>query len=362
MATTITDTGSPTADYHHFTKDERIQLWTLKNQKYSLRYIAREIGKDASSVSRELKRNQGNQTSKTQHLKYPSDEYHYSPAHDKAKDRRKRANQARIKITVSSDLEKYILKKLEVGWSPEQIAGRLRLEKEQLKLPTPAVQTIYDHIYLHRKDYKKYLRCKKGKYRKKRGTRLREKEREELKKKRVDSRPEIIDQRKRIGDWEGDTIVGKEKSIHILTHVDRKSGYLMADKAEDASREGVQQLTLSRFNQLPKTKRKSITYDNGVQFNKYEDTEQKLGIPIYFAYPYHSSERGTNENTNGLLREYFPKKTPFKDITQKELDKKVKLINNRPRKRLNYLTPQEVFCGRRSKFVRNQSVALGVGM
>jgi transposase, IS30 family len=318
-------------------------------------FIARELDKDVSSVSRELSRN-----------KDPgSGIYHYSTANNFAKARRVAANGLHVKIQLGSDLEKYILKKLEIGWSPEQIAGRLRLENEEtkkLKLPTPTCQTIYDHLYLHKKAYKKYLRCKKGKYRKKRGTRLREKEREELKKKRIDSRPDIINQRKRLGDWEGDTIVGVEKTIHILTHVDRKSGYLLADKAEEATREGIQRLTLSRFGKLPKSKRKSITYDNGVQFNKYEDTEQKLDIPIYFAYPYHSWERGTSENTNGLLREYFPKKSAFRKVTQTELDKKVKLINNRPRKRLNFFTPREVFWGRKPKLVRNQSVALGDGM
>ena len=155
-----------------------------------------------------------------------------------------------------------------------------------------------------------------------------------------------------MGDFEGDTIVGAEKTIHILTHVDRKSGYLLADKAEIATKSEIQKLTLKTFKKIPKSKINSLIYDNGTQFESNLDTEQKLKqifgkeIPIYFAYPYHSWERGTNENTNGLIRQYYPKKTPFKDITQKELDKVVKLINNRPRKRLNYLTPAEVFTGR----------------
>ena len=188
-------------NYHHFTKEERVEIEVLKKQGFSLRFIARELDKDVSSVTRELRK------------------------------------------------------------------------KELI--------------------------------------------------------PDLtINQRKRLGDWEGDTIVGVEKTIHILTHVDRKS----------------------------------ITYDNEVQFNKYEDTKQKLGIPIYFAYSYHSWERGTSENTNGLLREYFPKKSVFRKVTQTELDKKVKLINNRPRKRLNFFTPREVFWGRKPKLVRNQSVVLGDGM
>jgi transposase, IS30 family len=351
---------SKPSNYQHFTKEQRIELWSLHKQEFSLRYIAKELDKSTSSISRELQRNKDPTTG----------DYHYSLAHQQARNRRCKANKLRIKIQLGSNLEEYILKKLELNWSPEQIAGRLRLDQEKLKLPTPTCQTIYDHIYLHRKDYRHYLRCKKGKYRRKRGTRLREQEREELKKKRIDTRPEIINQRERLGDWEGDTIIGAEKTIHILTHVDRTSGYLLADKAEDISKEGIQKLTLNSFQKLPKSRVKSITYDNGVQFNKYEDTEEKLRkqtknqeFGIYFAYAYHSWERGTNENTNGLLREYFPKKSEFKNITQAELDKKVKLINNRPRKRLNYLTPQEVFHGRKKpESLRSQSVALGNGM
>ena len=324
----------------HITKDERIQLETLKKEGCSFRYIAKELGKNVSNISREISRNKDPVTAN----------YHYSLANKMAQSRRKQANSSRVKIKIGSELEAYILAKMEENWSPEQIAGRLKSEVKSLKLPTPAPQTIYDFIYLNKPDYKKYLRCKKGKYRRKRGTKIREKEREEGKKKRIDTRPEVIETRERLGDWEGDTIVGGEKTIHILTHVDRKSGYLFADKAEDISKEGIQILTLNSFQKLPADRIKSITYDNGVQFNKHEDTEVKLikqtkndDFNIYFAYPYHSWERGTNENTNGLLREYFPKKSLFKNITQAELDKKVKLINDRPRKRLKYLTPAEVF-------------------
>jgi transposase, IS30 family len=137
--------------------------------------------------------------------------------------------------------------------------------------------------------------------------------------------------------------VGGEKSIHILTHVYRKSGYLIADKLEQATAAQTQLKTLARFRLLPGDKKHTLTYDNGVQFSLHQGTEQKSGIPIFFAYPYHSWERGTNENTNGLLRQYYPKGSPFNQVTQPDLDQTVKLINNRPRKRLNYLTPYEVF-------------------
>jgi transposase, IS30 family len=274
------------------TKDERIEIATFLKAGCSQTQIAYHLKKNKSTISREITRNKDPVTG----------EYKYSFAHNQAKER---------KATAS----------------------------------TPTYQTIYNHIYLNLPDMKQYLRIigVKGKYRRKHGTKIRELLREESKKKRIDTRSDIINTRSRIGDWEGDTIVGAEKTTHILTHVDRKSGYLIADKVEVATAEAIQTLTINSFNKLPKTKVKSITYDNGVQFSKHQDTEQKLNISIYFAFPYHSWERGTNENTNGLIRKYYPKKTPFKDIIQIDLDKTVKLINNRPRKRLNYLTPHEVF-------------------
>jgi IS30 family transposase len=339
--------------YHHFIKEERTEIQTLLNQGYSLRYIAEIVGKNASSICREINRNKDPM----------SGDYSYSLAHKQATQKRNTALRQRIKIVSGSELEEYILERLKLHWSPEQIAGRLKIENPLKSFNSNLThQTIYNHIYLNCPEWKKYLRIigVKGKYRRKYGTKIRAKLRQESQKKMIDSRPEIIEKRERLGDWEGDTIVGKEKNIHILTHVDRKSGFLLADKAGDITADGIRNLTLNSFKKLPRTKIKSITYDNGVQFNKHEDTEDKLqkitrnkNFNIYFAYPYHSWERGTNENTNGLLRQYFPKKIYFKEITQKELDKIVKLINSRPRKRLNYLTPLEVFKKRRS-------VAVGV--
>jgi transposase, IS30 family len=255
------------------------------------------------------------------------------------------------------------------NWSPQQIAGRIKVDWEKLHKPSSSSlqqpleyqvthETIYKWLYSLGSDkedpnYKDDLELKtkltltlrynKGKYRRRHGTRQRRKECEEMKKNRIDTRPQEVETRERIGDWEGDTIVGGEKSQHILTHVDRRSGYLMADKLDHATAIETQLKTLARFRLLPDDKKHSLTYDNGVQFSLHQGTEQKSGIPIFFAYPYHSWERGTNENTNGLLRQYYPKGSMFNHITQPQLDQTVNLINNRPRKRLNYLTPYEVF-------------------
>ena len=154
--------------------------------------------------------------------------------------------------------------------------------------------------------------------------------------------PEIVEKRERIGDWERETIVGKDKS-HILTHVDRKSGYRLADKLERGLAELTRKKTEERFNKPSKNKKHTITYDNGSTFAEHELTERNTGITIYFANIYSSWERETNENFNGLLRQFFPKKSSFVKIIQEDIDKVIRLINNRPRKRLNYKTPTEVF-------------------
>jgi transposase, IS30 family len=316
--------------YKHFTIKERFELSALlKTGKLSQKEIAEEINKSESSISREIRRNS-----------IKDGRYLPGEANQKTKERYWLANQRFRKIENNEELEKYIIARLRKSWSPEQIAGRLNNNK-----PIIHHETIYQYIYKKNPVLVKYLRCKKGRYRRRYGTKIRENRREKAKldNRRIDKRSKIIEDRKRIGDWEGDTIVGEEKTKHILTHVDRKSGYLLADKLERATAEETKKKTIARFKKLPKKKRYSFTYDNGSTFAQYELTEKELDINIYFAYPYHSWERGTNENTNGLLRQFFPKKTPFAKVRQRDIDRAVKLINNRPRKRLNYLTPHEVF-------------------
>jgi transposase, IS30 family len=346
--------------YKHLTKDERTTISAFHKAGWTQTKIAREMGLNQGTISRELSRNSVSCCA-----------YNPTTAQKQTKDRRIKTNKDQLtKIVRGSRLWEHIVEKMTVdNWSPEQIAGRIKVDWEKLhkpstsSLPQPleyqvSHETIYKWLYSlgTDKDDPNYkddlelknqltltLRYNKGKYRRRHGIRQRRKECEEMKKNRIDTRPQEVETRERIGDWEGDTIVGDEKSMHILTHVDRRSGYLIADKLEQATALETQLKTLARFRLLPDDKKHSLTYDNGVQFSLHQGTEQKSGIPIFFAYPYHSWERGTNENTNGLLRQYYPKGSPFNHITQPQLDQTVKLINNRPRKRLNYLTPYEVF-------------------
>ena len=203
--------------------------------------------------------------------------------------------------------------------------------------------SIYDFIYTTHPELVKYLRHQKCKYRRKHGTIIRIKRREEAKKKRIDARPVVIDLRSRIGDWEGDTIVGKEKVKQLLTHVERRSGYLLLDKLEKSTAKETRLVTENRFKKIPNHKKYFITYDNGFTFSDYELTERHLNLDIYFAYPHHSWERGTNENCNGLIRQFFPKKSAFANLNLEDLKRVEDLLNHRPRKRLKYLTPTEVF-------------------
>jgi IS30 family transposase len=298
---------------------QRFQLETLLGAGWMQKNIAHHIDVNPSTVSRGV--------------------YDARSAHSRSSKRRKSGKRKTKVLLKNETVKNYVEKKLKKDWSPEQIAGRGKTECPGMVCH----ETIYQFIYAEETGWKIYFRQKKGKYRRRHGTKVREKKREDAKKQRVDTRSEVIEKRERIGDWEGDTIVGGEKTTGILTHVERKSGYLIANLFLKKNAVLIKEKTIESFLRISSDKKYSITYDNGVEFSEHELTGRKTKMTIYFAYPYHSWERGTNENTNGLLRQYFPKKMMLAKLTQKDVDAAVGSINNRPRKRLNYLTPYEVF-------------------
>lgn len=318
--------------YTHITSNQRNELSALLTANVKQSKICEILNKDRTTIWREKQRGKANTQSG----------YSAKVAKKNAHQNRINSNKRFKKIKNSKWIRNYVVKKIKSYWSPEQIAGRIKKLWPDDKSRHVGKDTIYKYIYKERKDLVKYLRCQKGKYRRRYGTRIREKQREKLKKRRIDKRPEIVEQRGRIGDWEGDTIVGTDRQ-HILTHVERKSGVLLADKLGRGLAEITRQKTIERFNKLDSNKKYTITYDNGSSFSEHELTEKESRIVIYFANPYHSWERGSNENANGLLRQFFPKKTSFATVTQEQIEKAVKLINNRPRKRHNYATPREIF-------------------
>lgn len=291
---------------------------------YSFKEIASTIGKDKSSVGRHIRKYGGRNG--------------YDIKEVRRQKRMKRIAAMDSIRLIKGWLLRFVIKELKQHKSPEQISGILLRKKQSL-----ATSTIYRYIKERAPHLKKYFRSQKGKYRRRRGTKIREQEREQSKKRRIDERPDIVDRRGRIGDWEGDTFMGRDRRVRIVSFVERRTGYLIAFLLPKMNAQLLTLLSLKYFRKLPIKKRKTITLDNGVEFSDWEILEKKSGMTIYFAYPYHAWERGTNENTNGLLRQYFPKSLDFNLITPSELAHVVKRLNNRERKRLGFLSPRQVF-------------------
>ena len=247
-------------------------------------------------------------------------------------------------------LEKYTLSKVKKRFSPEQIAGLWNKNTgEHL-----SKDTLYDWIYTHHSDLvKKYFRRRWKKYRNRKKEQLLSPDKYQIQERRmIDERLKIVDERKRIGDWEWDTVIWKDRSGAILTLVERKSGYLKIYQLKRWKHaQWVTDTLSSLWKYLPKNKRKTLTFDNGREFAEHKMIEYETGTKVYFAHPYHSWERWTNENTNWLIRQYLPKKTDFSHITQEDLNKIEKEINSRPRKRLGYSTPYQVFWWKRKSCV-----------
>lgn len=244
-------------------------------------------------------------------------------------------------MLTNPELALLVERKLSEDLSPEQIAGWLKATKRQLRV---SVQTIYDWVYLHARHLLKHLHCRKGKYRRTREASLRKTFRNKQKQSRsIDARPVHISRRATYGHWEGDSVVGTAQSGTIATFVERKSGYLMAAILPDKTAKSFEDAAKRCFVTVPRRYARTLTLDNGVEMSNYEEIERSTKLQIYFAHPYHSWERGTNENTNGLLRFYFPKKMSFAHLTQEMLDEAVRRINTRPRKRLGYKSPEQMF-------------------
>jgi len=295
----------------------------LLKSGYSIRAIAETIGKDHSAVSRHVRLNGGKEGYDIREV-------------------RRRKRMLRIAAmdgirALKGALLRTVVKLLKKHQSPEQIAGVLKCV---------SASTIYRYVDERAPHLKQCLRSKKGKYRRRRGTRIREKAREQAKKRRIDERPAVVERRGRLGDWEGDTVQGRDKRVRIVTFVDRRSGYLIAFLLPKMRAVLLTSLTLRYFRHISRIKRRTFTLDNGPEFADWERLEVQSGATIYFAYPHRPWERGSNENTNGLLRQYFPRSLNFNLITSEELAQVVKRLNDRPRKRLDFKSPRTIFLRR----------------
>ena len=316
--------------YTHLSRDDRISLEAWLSVELSFRACALKLGVSPTTISNEVKLNGGRNS------------YKGKTAHRNYLKRRHRANQCHRVLGRDDKATAMVISLLSDDWSPEQVIGRVNLELG-FKISSPT--TIYNYIN-PRKELHYLLPRKCNHYRRTKAASLRRAVRDNIAKKQsIDARPEVVNSRQEIGHWEGDTIVGKERTARILTHVERKSGYLLATLMKTVSADKISEIATRSFRGLPKDKSQTITYDNGTEFASFEATSRKTAMDIYFAHPYHSWERGTNENTNGLIRRYYPKGTYFSKISPKQFNIVVTQINHRPRKRLGYKTPYEVFHG-----------------
>jgi len=301
-------------------------------QGYKNAEIARCLGRHRSTIVRECRRNRNCQTL-----------YNPGTAQTFANIRRK-AHLHHPK-TGNKLLMAYVAEHIMERWSPEQIAGQLSIcPSAALNGLTISHTTIYRWIWSdpqRTKQFRKFLRIARKPRRKPYGKPSRQGQ--ILGKRSIDERPVEADKRLRIGDWEGDTMVGKGRKGYILTCVDRASRYLIARKLETCAAEPVAGRLEQTIRKLPVTKRRSLTLDNGREFARPTELERRLRLKVFFAHPYHAWERGTNENTNGLLRQYLPKGSDFSILKDEQLLSYVNEMNHRPRKCLGYKSPFEVF-------------------
>ena len=317
--------------YTQLTIEQRYQISGLKKAGFNQSRIATDLNIHKSTISRELKRNKGQRG------------WRPRQAQEKATARRRECVGAK-KFAYDDWL---VLDKLvRQDLSPAQISGRMALENT-LRI---SHETIYQHIYDDKHahgDLWRHLRCQKS-CRKRYGS---GQERRGMLKNRIsiDERPDIVEKKERIGDWEGDTVIGKVQKGALITLTERVSRYTLASMLPSKHAEGVTATIIGLLGPH-KGKHHTMTLDNGKKFAGHESIAKRLKMSVYFAHPYHSWERGLNENTNGLLRQYFPKGSCFEKVTDDQVQLAVDSLNHRPRKIMGFKTPFEVLFGKTMRY------------
>lgn len=314
--------------YHQITSDERYRLSALRVQGLSNPQIAQQLGRHRSTIWREVRRNA-----------HVDGAYHVQKAIEHAS---ARSYRSRRHPRFRHEQLQPVWKLLRGFWSPEQICGHLR-GRGILRI---SHETIYRYIWAdHRRGghLHRYLRCAIKKRRKRYGTY--ERRGRVSGKRMIQQRPAHIERRRQLGHWEIDTVLGKGSRHCIVSLVERKSGYVQIGKLTARNARQTAARTIELIRRHPEQFR-TITADNGTEFHSYARIEQATGVPFYFATPHHAWERGTNENTNGLIRQYLPKNTSMAKLTQRQCDAIANDLNARPRKRHGYKTPDQIFFGR----------------
>lgn len=328
--------------YKHLSIEEREFIQASIWQDKSIRSIASVLGRSPSSIAREIKRNIPLMQKYTPRL-----------AQEKAVLKRKsRGRKLRLK---NRFIRRYVIDHLRNGYSPEQIAGRLKVEYNELISHEAIYQYIYSQVWrdghgvmktgYH--DLRQYLKRRHGR-RVPKGTRRCQRI-FKPKGPSIEERPKEVERRKILGHWEGDSVVSRKSTVALNTLVERKTGLVFITRLENGTAEQTTNAVVSRLKEIPISFRKTLTVDNGHENFGYANITHALDTKCFFAHPYSSWERGTNENTNGLIRWYFPKRTDFATISEEAIQAVETALNNRPRKRLGWKTPLEAF---------NESVAL----
>ena len=315
------------------TLKERIVIETLLKENKTKTYIANQLQRNRSSISREI----------NNWIKKPSDKYDAQLAHWYAREINNN-KRCQDKINTYPRLKIFVYKGLLKGTTPELIAGQIKIKYPNDPVMTISYEAIYQHIYRHRQSYlaKKLIKLLPYHHHKRRNKRKFNKNKTRIKDQvSIDNRPTHIEQRLEVGHWEGDLMIGVGQKSAIATLVERKTRYTIVMKIQNRKSKTVTKEFADSLNSLSKIFRKSMTYDNGIEMANHKWLANQTGINIYFAHPYSSWERGTNENTNGLIRRFFPKGTDFNKITLKQLKDAQNNLNDRPRKVLGYKTPNE---------------------
>ena len=317
----------------HLTMAEREEIRVGLSAKKSIREIARSLNRSPSTISREIKRNGGRRY------------YKAVNADHRAIRMAKRPRPCVLEVNL--ELQKLVSDKLELKWSPAQIAGWLKKHMASKKHMQISAETIYKTIYFRKRMalnhlLSKHLRrghsLRQSKYHSRKGDRGTIKV---VNGKSIHKRPKSVETRKTIGHWEGDLVSGSKNS-HIATLVERKSRYTILLKLKGKDAESVKHALIEKFQSLPKSLRKSLTWDRGMELAQHAEISAITSMPIYFCDPKSPWQRGTNENTNSLVRQYFPKKTCLSVHSQQTLDAVANELNERPRKTLKFKSPKQV--------------------
>lgn len=314
--------------YYQLTEEERYQIYAFLKAGKNQKQIAEELKRSPATISRELSRNTGLRG--------------YRPKQAQISTLKRRSEASKF-IKMTPQVIEWVRRLIEQELSPQQTVDYLKTHKN-IALHH---ETIYQWIYQDKKqggDLYTHLRIASKPYRKRYGSY--DKRGKIQNRVDIDERPDIVDKRTRIGDWEGDTVIGKGRKGAILTMVERKTLYTVIAKLNGKNAKELAAKTIEHMGMMTE-EIKTITYDNGLEFAAHEDIAKGLEADIYFAHPYASWQRGMNENTNGLIRQYFPKDTNFQEVTEAEIAKVMEKLNNRPRKSRGGKSPNELFKGQR---------------